>query len=291
MLTEIIAYWCIGLIFLMGAVFYWNYCNPRYGLRLTQTRFAKLRQWFLKEFTNKETEKIVKEAGLIISGLTYQAIRYFVLLFWLGCLFYLKFYSGKDAGIAVFLWMIVFISSSPRRKIFNVTSPFYYFVLQLQKGTREKYDLEIFRCLSQLKNLAVAKANSSYSSDHMIKELSKYTVYTRPIFDRFLGYWYESRYEQACKYFIDSIGTKDALALSNLFMKIDHLRPVEFLNQLELYQNEALERRRTSAQNAKETKSNLVFGVAMVTGIIILLNFLLIAIAIDAIGYFKQLRI
>jgi hypothetical protein len=288
---ETIAFSIIGILFLSGAAFYWSYCNPRYGFRLTQTRFIKLRQWFLKEFTNKETEKIVKEAGLNISGLTYQTIRYLILVFWLCCLIYLKFYGGKDAGMTVAIWIITLIASSPKRKIFNTTSPFYYLVLQLKKRGREKYNLEIFRCLSQLKNLAVAKADSSYSSDYIIKELAKYTVFIRPIFDRFLGYWYESRYEQACKYFNDSIGTEDGLALSNLLLKIDHLKPSEFVNQLELYQNEALERKRTTAQNSKETKSNLVFGVVMVTGIIILLNFLLIAIAIDALGYFKQLSI
>lgn len=287
---KIIAYVLMGVLFLTGATLYWQYCNPRYGLKLTKNRFIRLKQWFFREFSNKDTEKMIKEMGLNISGLAYQIIRYTILVSWLLYLLYIKFYLGADVGMSVAAWIVLFISSSPRKKFINATSPFYYIVLQLQKRNKEKYDLEIFRCLSQLKNLAIAKSGWSYSSDYIIRELSKYTIFTRPIFDRFLGYWYESRYDQACKYFNDSIGTEDALALSNLLMKIDHLKPAEFVTQLELYQSEAKERKRTLAQNSKESKSNLIFGVVMLTGIIILLNFLVIAIVIDTLGYFKQLK-
>jgi hypothetical protein len=289
-MADKIAYCFIAVIFIIGAVFYWSSCTPNPNILLTKNTIQKYRSKFRKEFENRETDKLVSGLGLKISGLTFQTIRYCILIPWLLSLIYKKVYTSSNVIVPTLIWMLVFLVSSPRQKLFGQTSPFGFLLTWIQRNNRKKYNREIFRCLSQLKNLAIAKTNSRYSSDYIIAELARFTVYTKPVFDRFLGYWYESRYTEACNYFNESIGTEDAQALSSLLIKIDHLKPSEFINQLELYQNEAKERRKTSAQNSKESRSNIVFTAALVASIIILLNFLLVSIVIDTIGYFKQIQ-
>lgn len=290
-MSNKIAYLIIICIFVIGAIVYWDSCTINYSARLSKTTILKYRSKFKKEFTNHETDKLLNETGFKISGLNYQIVRYMILISWLIILMYNKFVCAVNVRMPVLLWLLVFIATSPRKKFLGQSSPFYFLITKIQKNNRKRYNQEIFRCLSQLKNLAKLKTNISYSSDYIITELARYTIYLKPIFDRFLGYWYESRYTEACKYFNESIGTEDAVTLSNLLLKIDHLKPSEFVNQLELYQNEAKEKRKTSAQNSKESKSNIVFILALATSIVILLNFLLVSIAIDAIGYFKQIQI
>ena len=289
-MPDKIACFIIISLFLSGAALYWNSITPDYR-RLPKSTFLLYRSRLKREFTNAETDKMVSEMGLKISGLTYQVFRYLIFVSWLLFLVYKKLYAGHNVSIPALLWILLFLATSPRPTMIGRPSPFGLLLEQIRKKRRIKYNQEIFRCLSQLKNLATAKADASYSSDYIISELSRYTVYTKPIFDRFLGYWYESRYEEAVKYFNDSIGTEDAKSLSNLLSKIDHLKPAEFISQLELYQNEAKERRKTTAQNTWEARSSMVFAVALITSIIILLNFLLISIAIDTVGYFKQIQI
>jgi hypothetical protein len=135
----------------------------------------------------------------------------------------------------------------------------------------------------------IAKTDTTYSSIYIINELLKYSVSIKPILERYLGYWYEARYDEATKYFNDAIGTKDAERLSSLLLKIDHLKPEDFIQQLELYQNTSREDRKTAAQKSKEDKSNFLYVVVYATGLIILLNFSVVAFIIDFISTFNQM--
>lgn len=290
-MTDIIAYAIVAILFLIGAYLYWSACQShhRAPIKMRRDTFKRYKNYIKKEFTNPETEAIVKEAGIPISGLFYQTIRYIVLITWLGALLYSKYVTGANISMPVIGWVAVFLATSPRRKILNQTSPFAMFVESVRKKNQHKYNLEIKRCLSQLKNMAVSRSNKSYSSSYLIEELSKYTEHTKPIFNRLLAYWYESRFDEAGAYFTEVIGTEEGSALVNLFKGLDGLKPTELITQVELYQNAAKERRKTYAQTMKEGKSNFIFVIVIGTGILILLNFLVVVLGIDAIDSFRSI--
>ncbi len=280
----------MGLIlclFIAGACLYWKGTLSKTPMQSPEAQLKKVKMYWMRVFQNPETDDLAKGLG-INSGITYQIIRYIFLIIWLCVMIYRKYGMGFDVTMQILLWMVTFFISSPRRSFFGRESPFLFIVTQIQKKNRNKLNLEIYRCMSQLKNLAVAKANSNYSANFIIRELAEYTLYTKPIFNRMLGFWYEGRYEMAAKYFSDTIGTEDAKALAGLLLKIDYLKPIEFISQLELYQSDIKERRKTAAQKAKENRSNLIYGMVIVSGVCILLNFLVVSIAIDAFEYYKS---
>lgn len=280
-----------GLIlcfFVMGANLFWQSINKKNGNRSSKLQLNKYKAYLMKEFQSSEANGLVQSLGFK-SGLAYQLIRYSILTVWLLYIVYMKFSIDKDIIVMAAIWIAVFFISSPRKRLFMRESPFMFVVKQIQKNKRMKLNLEIYRCLSQLKNLAVAKAEARFSGDHIICELSKFTTHAKPILNRMLGYWYEGRYEEAANHFINAVGTDDAKALAGLLLKIDYLKPQEFISQLELYQNEAKERRKTAAQKTKENKSHLIYGLVMLSGVCILANFLVVSIAIDAFEYYKNL--
>ncbi len=278
----------LGLIlclFIVGAISYWQGTTPKTSS--PKIRFKRAKAYWTNVFHNPETDELVRGLGLS-SGLIYQAIRYAVFIIGLLFMVYRKYSMGFDVTLQVLVWIALYLASSPRRTYFGWESPFHFCVIQIQKKSRHKLNLEIYRCLSQLKNLTVSKANSQYSANFVIRELAEYTVYAKPIFNRMLGFWYEGRYENAAQYFIETIGTEEAKSLAALLLKYDYLKPIEFISQLELYQSDIKERRKTSAQKAKENRSNLIYGLVIVSGICILLNFLIVSIAIEAFEYYKS---
>lgn len=270
----------IFLIFFSGALLFWKNVIQKSTYQSSKARLNKYKATLVKELQNEETDMLVNYLG-ISSGLLYQFLRYAILIILLGYLAYKKYIMSDDVALPAMIWIILFFLSSPRRYLFRKDSPFFILVNQLQKRKKQKLNLEIYRCLSQLKNIAIAKATTKYSADFIICELAKYTTHTKPIFNRMLGFWYEGRYDEATEYFSNAIGTKEAKALASLLSKIDYLKPTEFISQIELYQSEAKEDRKTAAQTAKENKSNLVYGLVMAAGILIIVNLIVVTIGID----------
>ncbi|MCX7773199.1 MAG: hypothetical protein N2376_08835 [Clostridia bacterium] len=269
----------ILILFASGALMLWRNTTQKVSAT-PKMRLDRYKAILVKEFQNPETDRLVKGLGLN-SGLLYQVIRTAILLGWVGLLFYRSISAKGDMLLPVIIWILAFLVSSPRRTLFKKDSPFFIIVNQIQKRKRHKLNLEIYRCLSQLKNMVVAKANRSYSADSLILELAKYTVHAKPIFNRMLGYWYEGRYEEATNYFSEAIGTKDAAALASLLSKIDYLKPSEFLSQIELYQAAAKDDRKTASHAVKENRSNLLYTLVMASGILIFINLIVITIGVD----------
>lgn len=269
----------ILVLFIFGATMFWRNVTRKVSAS-PKMRLDRYKAIFAKGLQNSETDLLVKSLGLN-SGLIYQVIRYTFLIGWAGFLVYRGSTSNVDILLPITFWLLAFLISSPRRTFFKKDSPFFILVNQIQKIKRQKLNLEVYRCLSQLKNIAVAKSRKSYSADAIIFELGKYTVHAKPIFNRMLGYWYEGRYEEASSYFTEAIGTKEASALASLLSKIDYIKPAEFLSQIELYQASAKDDRKTAAQNAKENRSNLLYTMVMASGILIFINLIVVTIGVD----------
>lgn len=265
--------------FLSGALLFWKSVIYRSSYH-SKDRLSKYKAAIVRGLQNGETDRLVKYLGFS-SGLLYQLIRYSILIALLAYLAYKKYLYGDDVILPVILGIVLFFISSPRRYLFNKDSPFFILISQFEKIKKQKLNREIYRCLSQMKNIAIAKSNTKYSADFLICELAKYTTYAKPIFDRMLGYWYEGRFNEATDYFEQAIGTKEAKALASLLAKLDYIKPSEFVSQIELYQNEAKEERKTAAQKSRENKSNLVYGLVMAAGILIIVNLIVITIGID----------
>lgn len=269
----------ILVLFIFGATMFWRNVTRKVS-GSPKMRLDRYKAILAKGLQNSETDLLVKSLGLN-SGLIYQVIRYTFLIGWAGFLVYRGSTSNVDILLPITFWLLAFLISSPRRTFFKKDSPFFILVNQIQKIKRQKLNLEVYRCLSQLKNIAVAKSRKSYSTDAIIFELGKYTVHAKPIFNRMLGYWYEGRYEEASSYFTEAIGTKESSALASLLSKIDYIKPAEFLSQIELYQAAAQDDRKTAAQNAKENRSNLLYTIVMASGILIFINLIVVTIGVD----------
>jgi len=218
----------------------------------------------------------------------YQILRYSVLIAWLAYITYLRFYNGENVSILLVTWLIILIISRPSPKLLKFKSPFLIACELISKKNKEQSNIEIDRCLSQLKNIAISISDKALSSDYIIREITKYTKVTKPHFLRLLGFWCEGRYKEGQEYFTNAIGTEEAKSLAGLLGKLDYLPLDKFISQIELYQNQVAEQRKTTVKKSRETQGNIVFLIALLSGIIILLNFLVVVVGIDAISMLQK---
>ncbi len=261
----------------------------RFSIDVTRRSMDRLTKWYEKEFKNTQTEELFKQAGIKLSAFFYQSIRYSILGLWLVYMTYERFKAGVNVNMQIALWLLFFLASTTSTKLFSFKSPIYILCQLLAIRNKEKCNIEIDRCLSQLKNMAISMKKKALSSDYIVRELAKPTKLIRPHLNRLLGYWYENRYSEGQEYFTGVIGTEAAKAFAGLLAKLDYLAPEKLISQIELYQSQVGEQRKTAVKKVREAQGNIVFLIALVSGFIILINFFVIVAGIDTLSMLQKI--
>ncbi len=290
----ILPYIVILSIFIYGAAIYkksfsYESAGFKFSRDVTRRSLDRITKWYKKEFESEETDRVLKQAGIKLSAFSYQLIRYSLLVLWLAYTTYIRLNRGVGVNIHIFLWIITLVVSRPSLKLLNFRSPFSMLCDLMNKRKREKCDVEIFRVLSQIKNMVISMSEKALSSQYLIGEITKYTKVTRPYFMRMLAFWYEGRYEEGQEYFQSSIGTDAAKSIAGLIGKLDYIPPEEFISQIDLYQKQVEDKRKTVVKKVREHQGNVVFVIAMLSGIAILINFLAVAVGIDTIPMLQKI--
>lgn len=267
---------------------------PEKDIKTNNVRFKKDRYKYISETYNKikdsnELNNIFSNSGINISGFQYQVARNSIGIIVLILLTYQKLFTTNFNKLNAILFIIIYLISSPRKTIKGYNTPFSKLTEFLAVEYRYKKDKEIYRAICQLKNLAIAKENEKLSSDYILEQLMRFTKIIKPIFGKMLSMWYENNRKEACEYFSEAIGTEGANGLSNIFMKLDDLSPIELKDQLILYQTGIKTARQTLKEKRNQRKSEIVYSIVMFSAMLVLLNFVAITLYINIIQKFQTI--
>lgn len=202
----------------------------------------------------------------------FSVIRYFGVIL----LFVVSFFKNFSSGSLTFLvgWIII---SSPSFKIKNQTLIDYIYKQTFQNRIKQ-YDSEIYRCALQLRNMAKAQENVTYSSDIILERLLYFSKTLKPIYTIMLNHWLIGQEKQACAYFKKEIGTRTASDFSSILEKLSILSLEELIHQLDLFISYTKEERISNNMKKQETVSYILY-IPMVMGIFFVLwNFVIIVI-------------
>lgn len=259
------------------------------NIRFKRNRYKEFKDTVQEQFDNQETNKLFEDSGIPVSGFYYQLIRWSMVFLWFIYLFYLKFNTLEFTRSKVLVLVIFIFATSPRKQILGRKSPLIMLLEIFQNRFKEAKNNEIYMAMSQLKNISISDAQETYSSDYILEELMKYTKITKPIFTTMLKMWYKSEKDVACEYFAKAIDTREGKEISNIFRKLDELKPSELKEQIILYQNTFEEERKAQRINKKTTKGNWIFAMATFSATVVLFNFVVIVITIDALNTYKNI--
>ena len=224
-------------------------------------------------------QEILSFGGVNISILGYQTIRFTALGIWLVLIILLKITKGLSSfGLQLFLAAILFVVTTPKSKMGRIKLPFLYISNFFSKVKREAASREIYRTISQLINLFTIKGENILGSNYILGEIIKFSKVTKPVYLQMLSMWNMNMREEAADYFADAIGTKEARDLAGVFLKLDLISPKELKGQLVHYQNNIKTERITAREGVNERNGNLIYILAIVSAVVVLLNFLVIVL-------------
>ena len=223
--------------------------------------------------------EILSFGGVNISTFNYQAIRFSALGTWFVLIILLKITRGLPSfGLQLFLAVILLVVTTPKSKMGRIKLPFLYISNFFGKVKREAANREIYRTISQLINLFTIKGENILGSNYILGEIIKFSKVTKPVYLQMLSMWNMNMREKAADYFADAIGTKEARDLATIFLKLDFISPKELKGQLVHYQNNIKTEAITARERVNERNGNLIYILAIVSAVVVLLNFLVIVL-------------
>jgi hypothetical protein len=281
-----IVYILFFLSSILALYFFWNVRKLEYmgQPRMSENKYEKIKNYFMSRVDETEVNKIFIQSGLVkINAANFQAIRYTFFIIGLA-VFNLgyQFKGGEYPSFSVIFIILLFICSSPITKLWGQRTPFKIVMDTLTKQHRYKQNLEIYRAVSQLKNLSIIRKNDPISSSSILDQLRKFTKTTRPIFNRMISKWDLGKQDEACQYFEEVIGTREAEELSSILSKLDQLNPVELQQRLTLFQKFVRSERETKKKKQNENKGNVIYLIVVLSAILVLVNFAVVAFFIEA---------
>lgn len=264
--------------------------NKTYNLKMRRHRYERLFSYIKKNIYKDELEGIFNNSGLKITTIQYQMIRYMSFIIWLILLnFSYQLGGGTYPVKQLFIILILFLVSSPKTYFLGKKTPFKYVLDVFITNHKHKKNIEIYRAISQLKNIALARKDTPPSSDFVLEQLNKFTNIIRPVFNKTIALWSMGEKEEACNYLEQAIDTKEATELANILRKLDDLEPFELKNQLSLLQESIKKERETRKIKNNENISNFVYLLVITTCIIIMVNFVVVVYYIETINQLKFL--
>lgn len=289
-----ILYYIITLMLAALAIYCMAHAKPaarKKTYTFRKDRKASIRSLIKIRSDEKEYNKLFITAGLNIDIYQYHMVRYtaFILL---TILFIItnRFNFFRLLSINYLIFLLLFLLTTPKKEFMGKKTPFVMIMDLLTAKQLNRINLEISRAISQLKNLTMTRRDNPPSALFIFEQLRKYTKTLRPVFNRMISLYNENKKDEAEKYFIEAVGTKESETLANLLMKLDSLTPAELRTQLTVYQENIKKERETAKLKNIERRSYLIYFVVILSSFIMLLNFIIVVYTIDSMELLKFMR-
>lgn len=276
-------YFTLNIIgyFIVGSIF-WSARKNSNKIRIRKKPLEMVKDFMLKDIDESEVNQMISKTGFKTNLVQYQMFRYIICIggILLNIVVSMANTLPLPTGRILFL-VILMVASSPQEKILKIKSPFMHIMDVLVRYSQGKKNIELYRAMSQLKNLAITKADRPPGSTYILEQLKKFTNVIRPTFTIMQSMWDRGQKDEACDYFQKSIGTPEAEAFASIIRKIDEMNPVELKQQMILFQEVIRRQRETEKVKKNEFRSNLIYGVVTISILTIFVNFLVVGFFVD----------
>lgn len=282
MSLQTVYYIVIALLIFVGYIclFQTRAVFAEYKIAVKKNRFRQLQQYMQETIHNQDLDDIFRASGVPITSFIYQTGR--LLFIALGSILILILLEpGKIPWANLALLIGFVLLTEPKFTIFGRRTPFKIVMDKLTENYKYKKNLELYQCISQLKNLASIQQKKPPSSLAIIEQLSKFARLTRPAFNQMISLWQTNEKDEAVKQFKEAIGTKEGEHVANIILRLDELKPYELKGQLILFQEELKRQRETEKLRKNQQKSYVIYSLVTATIFVILTNFLVVGVMIS----------
>lgn len=277
----------IGTMLIRSSLSYHSRRSKKITFR--HNRYKEISDDIHNRLSNSELDKQLFDAGVGLTAFSYNLLRlgFTVGVLVVGIMAVIR--QGDDALKYIIIATAIYLATTPRIRFNHFTTPFGWALEAIKSEFEAKKDLEVYRAITQLKNLAIAQQAKPLGADFIISQLLKFTKVTKPIFSQTLSLWRLGKEKEAQNYFATAIGTKLGGEFANVLVKLDQINPVELVDQLLLYQTHVKEERVTKILDKQERRSNIIFIPVLALAFTILMNFVMIVVWLDSFNNITQM--
>lgn len=247
----------------------------KYTFRNPKIRHAR------KKSSKEEINDLLFSTGLNITIDKYNNIRLIILI--VAVIITSLSYDTQKLPFVLMVLLTSYVILSPVQKYGKRDSPFVFITKQIIHNQNKKKDIEIYRLLIQLKNIAVTRQIKPYSGDYTINQLIKFSQLTKSALINFLIFYNIGKEEEAYKKFTKEINTKMGCDFARILLKLDKLNPLELIEQINIIKERNREEHITEKHRKQNTLSDIIYFPIIVPVFIVLLNFIMVTIWIPKI--------
>lgn len=284
MIVEMKVAYCISMVtlFLVGM-----WCLLGLHLKAGVETIASRRgltyqmEKFLDELRDKSDDPMFQRIGMNLSLRKYNAIRKLILLIIITLAVCHALKGSLMIGVKLLLFgMAVYLVLSPRKTFGREKSLFVRFFDHFATRRAHALDEELTGIILQMKNIILSK-KSGTSADYILTRLLPFSNLSKAAFQTALSYVRQGRMQEAGTGFSERFGTPLGTSFARIIVKLDELPPQEFLKQLTIVQNNALEEHSTREEKKLVHIQHMKLMLAFSEAILIMGNFVYL-ILIDA---------
>ncbi len=153
-----------------------------------------------------------------------------------------------------------------------------------QIGLVEDSEKDLYQAAILLKNLAIVRKDYPVSLDYILEELAKDSGTLKPVFQKTLSIYRGGRYDEAFKFFADSVRSRYGKNLAMILSKMDKINPYEIVTQIDVYIGIIREVRTTEAMKQAERRSLVITAFATASVFTLMINFCVVVVFLDTLN-------
>ncbi|GKX28710.1 hypothetical protein SH1V18_11900 [Vallitalea longa] len=277
-LNMTILYYCIIIILLYASWLIFRGIKKhkyKYTFRKPKANYLKYKN------TKDEINDAFNSAGANITIDKYNNIRLIILI--VAVVIMSVSYDTKKLPFILVILLTCYIILTPVKKFGKKDSPFMIIIKMISKMQNKKKDIEIYRLLIQIKNIAITRQVKPYSADYTINQLIKFSKLTKNALINFLILYDVGKEDEAYKKFTKEINTKMGNDFAMILLKLDKLNPLELVEQINIIKDKNREEHITEKHRKQNTISDLIYFPIIIPVFILFLNFIMVTIWIPRI--------
>ena len=153
-----------------------------------------------------------------------------------------------------------------------------------QIGLVDDSEKDLYQAAILLKNLAIVKKEYPVSLDYMLEELTRDSGTLKPVFQETLSIYRSGKYDEAFRFFGNSVRSKYGRNFAMILSKLDKINPYELVSQIDVYIGVIREVRTTEAMKQAERRSLIVTVFATASMFTCLINFCVVVVFLDTLA-------
>jgi hypothetical protein len=153
-----------------------------------------------------------------------------------------------------------------------------------QTGLVDDSEKDLYQAAILLKNLAIVRKEYPVSLDYMLEELARDSGTLKPLFRETLQIYRSGRYDEAFRFFGDSVRSRYGRNFAAILSKLDKINPYELVDQIDIFIGVIREVRTTDAMKQAEKRSLIITVFATASVFACLVNFCVVAVFLDTLS-------